>query len=307
MSQDEIHWLILCGEHSATGIQAGRGLRRILAAAARPVDRGVHPRASRWSDRCGKLARVDDGNESDRLRLTTGRSWRGATLSRAYVDFWNRTGRRLEIADPSGRATSWSRPTTTCTGARLVSVTARSREHDGVLPKCCAACGSQLRSCRSETEYPDLAGDRRLGPRDVLRCRGDRRRGRRAWIRLPRDAWSSDAGDRGDEPMSVPLRAYIARHSGRRGFLPMRLTLRRSSATSGGSPSKNVDADPTRPGPARCRSCTKRMASQRLASRSYPGDPGAILPRTPCSATRRRRRWPRVSTRSSTGLRKRVR
>ena len=144
---EEIHWLILSGDS---------GGRPPLV----EEFGGYWPEQDLWSEEFiagDTLARgmrrlsKRKGQEERFKQLWPFLSW---TALSAYVDFWHRSGRRWEIADPS--MTNVVVPTDDyLTGVRIVSVTAR-RPHAGLL--------GMLSSFReefiepAEKLYPDLAG-----------------------------------------------------------------------------------------------------------------------------------------------------
>ena len=144
--RDEIHWLVLCGEP---------GERDPLV----EDFGGYWPQHDLWSEEfipgdtldrtLKRQARLGD---DERFRqLWPFFAW--AALA-AHVDFWNRTGRRLEIADP-GMVNVIVPSHDYHTGARIVSVAA-VRPHEGLVP--------MLRFFREhlvapvEAAYPQLQG-----------------------------------------------------------------------------------------------------------------------------------------------------
>jgi long-subunit acyl-CoA synthetase (AMP-forming)/N-acetylglutamate synthase-like GNAT family acetyltransferase len=205
--QQEIQWLILSGDP---------GNRR------EPLVEefgGYWPEQDLWSEEfiagetlyraMRRLAQLPD-NEERLRRLWPFMAW--ATLS-AYVDFWQRSGRRLEIADPD--MTNIVVPTDDfVSGVRIVSVT-RRRPHHGLLP--------MLRAFReefvaqAEEQYPFLEGS--VGwPvvfSSVLEVVGEEE-----GLDLLRRAL--DDADDSDRDVGQALCEYVSVvHE--RGFIPMRL------------------------------------------------------------------------------------
>lgn len=205
--QEEIHWLILCGESAGRdplveefgGYWAEQDLwseefvaGETLARAARRLSR--HP------------------DEQERLRqMWPFFAWSALA---AYVDFWNRTGRRREISDPT--LTNVIVPTHDYhTGARIVSISAR-RPHAGLIP--------MIRSFQAdfvepaEAQYPALRG---LVGWDVIFSSVLEVVGEEEGLHMFRELlWQ----DRGTLPADLrgPLDRYVTTVEGR-GFLPMRL------------------------------------------------------------------------------------
>lgn len=203
--QDEIHWLILCGgTPDRTKLVEDFG--------------GYWPLQDLWTEEfipgatlersMRQLSRVDDGGR--RLRLTWPfLAW--STLS-AYVDFWNRTARRFEIADPGPRnvvvATDDYR-----TGARLVSVTSR-REHDGLREMLYRLRDQTITP--AEAEYPDVRG---LAGWDLVMSSVLEVVGEAEGTRLL-ESMLEETGDDHEE-LTAAARAYLDR-TREDGFLPMR-------------------------------------------------------------------------------------
>jgi GNAT superfamily N-acetyltransferase len=205
--QEEIHWLILCGE------SAGRD----------PLVEdfgGYWPDHDLWSEefipgdtleRAARRLSRDPGNP-ERFR----QAWPFLVWSAlaAYVDFWNRTGRRQEIAEPGMRNVIV--PTHDYhTGARIVSVSAR-KPHESL--------ATMLRAFREElvapgeAQWPEIAGLVGWSPifSSVPEVVGEAE-----GLRLLRDALWQDR-----EPLPLDMRSALERYVAgveERGFLPMRL------------------------------------------------------------------------------------
>jgi long-chain acyl-CoA synthetase len=206
---EEIRWLILSGDP---------GNRDALV----EDFGGYWPEQDLWSEEfiagetlyrsMRRLARHADGGE--KLR----RLWpffARATLS-AFVDFWNRSGRRFEIAQPD--MTNIVVPTEDyLTGVRIVSLT-RRRPHTGLL--------AMLRAFRTEfvapaeEQYPELRGI--VGPdvvfQSVLEIVGET-----VGVKLLGEALAAESSRPGDE-LTGRLERYLA-DVATRGFTPMRLHL----------------------------------------------------------------------------------
>ncbi len=204
--REEIRWLILCGEpggHDPLVEDFG----------------GYWSEHDLWSEEFipgesldRTLKRLARQGDDERFRqLWPFFAW--SALS-AHVDFWNRTGRQQEIADPG--MTNVVVPTHDYqTGARIVSV-ASAREHRGLVP--------MLEFFREalvgtvERAYPTLAGllgwDGLLAP--LLEIVGEDE-----GSRLLREILHKDA-DVLPEPFRAALKSFLAEVE-TRGFVPMRL------------------------------------------------------------------------------------
>ncbi len=205
-AQEEINWLIVCSE--------ARGLGPLVE-----IFGGSWPEHDLWTEEfipgetldraVNRLAKHDEDPERVKAWWPFA-AW--AALS-AYVDFWNRTGRRLVVADPT--------PANVIvpmhdyhTGARLVSISSRAPFDS--LP-------TMLRSFRQifvepvEAEHPELAG---LAGWDilfsaVLEIIGEQEGA--AQLRAVLETASSE-----DHAMAQCLETFLESVS-RRGFLPRRL------------------------------------------------------------------------------------
>ena len=204
--REEIRWLTLCGEPGPRD----------------PVVQdfgGYWPEQDLWSEEFvpgesldRTLKRMARQGDDDRFRqLWPFFAWSALA---AYLDFWNRTGRRLELADPG--VTNVVVPTHDYqTGARIVSVSA-VREHRGLVP--------MLRRFRAtlidpvESAYPALAGivgdEGLLAP--VLETIGEEE-----GSRLLREVLHKE-GDDLPPPFREALRSFLSEVE-RRGFVPLRL------------------------------------------------------------------------------------
>ena len=165
--REEIRYLILCGESGD------------LAPLVEDFG-GYWPIQDLWSEEFipgesldRALRRQARSNDPERLRyLWPFLAW--STLS-AHVDFWNRTGREHEIADP-GMTSVIVSPHDYHTGARIVSV-ASVRPHAGLVPMFRFFCEGLVEPV--EREHPALAGllarmggALRPAPRDRRRAGG---------------------------------------------------------------------------------------------------------------------------------------
>jgi hypothetical protein len=146
--REEIQWLVLSGE-------PGSGRDPLVEEIG-----GYWPEQDLWSEEfiAGetlsrmllRLSRLEDHEE--RLgRLWPFMAW--ATLS-AYVDFWHRSGKRLEIADPD-MTNIVVPPQDFLSGVRIVSVS-RRRPHAG-LPAMLRAFRDEF-LVQAEQQYPFLRG-----------------------------------------------------------------------------------------------------------------------------------------------------
>jgi long-subunit acyl-CoA synthetase (AMP-forming)/N-acetylglutamate synthase-like GNAT family acetyltransferase len=206
--QEEIHWLILSGDPGY-----GRG-------ALVEEFGGYWSEQDLWSEEfiagetlsraMRRLARLPDHQE--RLgRLWPFMAW--ATLS-AYVDFWHRSGKRLEIADPN--MANIVVPTQDfISGVRIVSVS-RRRPHRG-LPAMLRAFRDEF-VAQAEEQYPFLAGlvGWPVVCSSVLEVLGEDE-----GLALLGEALGEPGASDADE-LRTALRAYMANVS-ERGFMPLRL------------------------------------------------------------------------------------
>ncbi|MBD3871551.1 MAG: GNAT family N-acetyltransferase, partial [Acidobacteria bacterium] len=205
-AQEEINWLIVCSE--------ARGLGPLVE-----IFGGSWPENDLWTEEfipgetldhaVNRLARRHEDPE----RVTGWWPFAAWAALSAYVDFWNRTGRRLVVADPT--------PANVIvpmhdyhTGARLVSISSRAPFDS--LP-------TMLRSFRQifvepvEAEHPELAG---LAGWDilfsaVLEIIGEQEGA--AQLRAVLETASSE-----DREMAQRLETFLE-SVGRRGFLPRKL------------------------------------------------------------------------------------
>lgn len=204
--REEIRWLVLCGEpgaHDALVEDFG----------------GYWPQQDLWSEEFipgesldRTLKRLARAGDDERFRqLWPFFAW---TALAAYVDFWNRTGRRNEIAEPD--VTNIIVPTHDYqTGARIVSLAA-VREHRGLLPMMLGFREALVADV--ERTHPPLAGligwD---GPcAALLEIVGEEE-----GARLLREVLHKDADD-APESFLEALKAFLADVEAR-GFVPMRL------------------------------------------------------------------------------------
>ena len=235
--QEEIQWLILCGE------SAGR--EPLLEDFG-----GYWEEQDLWSEEfvpgqtldlaLRRLSRRE--HEAERFRLTWP-FWAWSAMS-AYVDFWNRTGMRQEISDPG--TVSVIVPTHDyLTGARIVSVSAR-RPVSGLIPMVLAFRSRLVEPV--EGEYPALAG---IVGWDVIFSSVLEVVGEDEGIKMFLGAIAEQRDDVPEEtatrPGPLPLRSRGSRGSSPCGcFLP-------PSAIGGGHASPV--SRPLRPAPEPCRSC----------------------------------------------------
>lgn len=203
---EEIDWLILCGDsYDREPVVEDFG--------------GYTPEEDLWSEE------FISGDTLDReMRRLSRRSTDGEGLAQlwpflawsalsAYVDFWERTGRRCEMADLS--PTDIVLPTHDYhRGSRIISLSAR-REHRGLI--------DMLRSFREkfiapvEAEYPELAG---IVGWDVVFSSVLEILGEQEGLSAYEEALSSDSS--APEDLRKALREYVTNVRSR-GFLPMRL------------------------------------------------------------------------------------
>lgn len=206
--QEEIDWLILAGD----------------AGGSEPLVEdfgGYWPEIDLWSEEfvsgetlaraMRRLARRDDAPE----RFNQLWKFLGWTALTAYVDFWNRTGRRWEIADPT--MSNVIAPTDDyLSGVRIVSVATR-RPHVGLV--------DMLRSFRSEfiepaeAEYDALTG---VVGWDVVFSAVLEVVGEEEGLELLRSTLAGDGGSEATGSLRRAIEAYIEAVT-RRGFLPRRL------------------------------------------------------------------------------------
>jgi long-subunit acyl-CoA synthetase (AMP-forming)/GNAT superfamily N-acetyltransferase len=206
-AEEEINWLIICSEP--------RGLGPLVE-----IFGGAWPEDDLWTEEfipgetldhaVRRLARKHQ-EQPERLEVWWPfAAW--AALS-AYVDFWNRTGRRLVVADPSP-ANVIVPLHDYLSGARLVSISSRAPFDS--LP-------TMLRSFRRffvapvEEAQPDLAG---LATWDILFSAVLEIIGEKEGAGLLRVVLESATTE--DQEMVERLGEYLE-SVGRRGFLPRRL------------------------------------------------------------------------------------
>jgi long-subunit acyl-CoA synthetase (AMP-forming)/GNAT superfamily N-acetyltransferase len=204
--REEIRWLTLCGEPGAHDpLVEDFG--------------GYWPQQNLWSEEfipgesldrtLNRLARQGD---DERFRqLFTFFAWSALA---AYVDFWNRTGRRHEIAEPD--MTNVIVPTHDYqTGARIVSLAA-VREHRGLVPM--LQFFREALVDAAERAHPCLAGlvgwDGLFAP--LLEIVGEDE-----GARLLREILHRE-GDEPPDSFREALKAFLAGVE-TRGFVPMRL------------------------------------------------------------------------------------
>ncbi|HEX4823906.1 MAG TPA: GNAT family N-acetyltransferase [Candidatus Polarisedimenticolaceae bacterium] len=204
--RDEIHWLVLCGEPGTSDpLVEDFG--------------GYWPEQDLWSEEFipgesldRTLRRVARQGDEERFRgLWPYFAWSALA---AHVDFWNRTGRQREIADP-GMANLIVPPHDYQSGARIVSVAA-VREHRGLVPMLRFFHEELLKPV--EAAHPVLAGaagwDMLFSP--VMEIIGEEE-----GTRLLREALHREANGMPDD-----MRAGLARFLDgvdRLGFRPLRL------------------------------------------------------------------------------------
>jgi len=204
---EEIRWLVLCGRSGARdplvedfgGYWAQQRLWSEEFIAGETLERATR-----------RLAR--DAREQERLRqMWPFFAWSALT---AYVDFWNRTGRRWEISDPT--PSNVIVPTHDYQiGARVVSISAR-RPQRGILPMIRSFWADFVEPAR--TQYPFLEG---LVGWDLVFSSVLEVVGEVEGLRMLRDSlWQSRAEL--PEDLRVALEPYLSTVEAR-GFLPMRL------------------------------------------------------------------------------------
>lgn len=204
--EEEIHWLILGGDSRAReplvedfgGFWSEQGLWSEEFITGETLDRALR----RLSKRSDEQARLQ--------QLWVFLAW---TALSAYVDFWHRSGKRWEIADPT--MSNVVVPTDDyLTGVRIVSVAAR-RRHQGLL--------SMVRAFMDEfitpatEQYPVLEG---IVGWPVLFSSVLEIVDEDEGLAMFREALEQAADD--DDEMLVALREYI-RTVEVRGFLPRRM------------------------------------------------------------------------------------
>jgi long-chain acyl-CoA synthetase len=204
--QEEICWLILCGEAGDRGpLVEDFG--------------GFWPDYDLWSeefiagetlDRALRRLARKSTDDDDRLRqMWTFLAWSALA---AYVDFWNRTGRRWELADAG--LTNVIAPTHDYhTGARIVSLSAR-RPFTGLIPMVRSFMEEFVRPV--EERFPALAG---IVGWDVPYSSVLEVVGEDEGLRLFAESLERRQGD---GELRSALEAYLATVK-LRGFLPMRL------------------------------------------------------------------------------------
>jgi long-subunit acyl-CoA synthetase (AMP-forming)/predicted GNAT superfamily acetyltransferase len=204
--REEIRWLTLCGEpgvHDPLVEDFG----------------GYWPQQDLWSEEYipgesldRTLSRLARQGDDERFRqLFTFFAWSALA---AYVDFWDRTGRRHEIAEPD--MTNVIVPTHDYqTGARIVSL-ATVREHRGLVPMLCFFREALVEE--AERAYPSLAGligwDGLFAP--LLEIVGEEE-----GTRLLREVLHKE-GDEPPDAFREALKVFLADVE-TRGFIPMRL------------------------------------------------------------------------------------
>jgi len=204
--REEIRWLTLCGEPGAHDpLVEDFG--------------GYWPRQDLWSEEfipgesldrtLNRLARQGD---DERFRqLFTFFAWSALA---AYVDFWNRTGRKAEIAEPD--MTNVIVPTHDYqTGARIVSLAA-VREHRGLVPM--LSFFREALVLAAERAHPSVVGlvgwDGLFAP--LLEIVGEDE-----GTKLLREVLHKE-GDEPPDSFREALKSFLAGVE-TRGFVPMRL------------------------------------------------------------------------------------
>ncbi|MEE9133805.1 MAG: GNAT family N-acetyltransferase [Gemmatimonadota bacterium] len=205
--REEINWLILCGDSD--------GREPVVEELG-----GYVPEGDIWTEEfipgapldreMRRLARRSDEGREDLAQLWPFLAWSAMS---AYVDFWQRTGRRYEIADLS--TADIVVPTHDYhRGSRIVSLSSR-REHQGIL--------DMLQSFKEEfvdsveREYPALEG---LVGWDVVFSSLLEVLGEQEGLATYEQALEAEAG--ASDELRAALREYVSTVRGR-GFLPMRL------------------------------------------------------------------------------------
>ncbi len=204
--QEEIDWLILCGdtEHGAPvaenfgGYLAEQDIWSEEFVSGDTLDREMR-----------RLARRAD-EEENLVQLWPFLAWNALS---AYVDFWQRTGRRLEIAEMS--MSDIILPTRDYhTGSRIISLSVR-RPHRGLLAMLQSFDGDFVQ--RVVEEHPALEG---VVGWDVVFSSVLEVVGERAGLALYQRALEEEPG--APKHLRAAVMEYVA-NIGRRGFLPMRL------------------------------------------------------------------------------------
>jgi len=145
--RDEIHWLIICGDardrsplvEDVGGYWHEQDLWTEEFVPGETLDRAMQ-----------RIARRNEGRER-LIQLWPFLAW---TALSGYVDFWHRSGRRWEIADPT--LSNLIAPTDDYhTGVRIVSVSAR-REHTGLIGMLESFMTGFIQP--AQQLYPDLDG-----------------------------------------------------------------------------------------------------------------------------------------------------
>ena len=206
-AEEEINWLIICSDARSLG-----PLVEIFG--------GSWPEDELWTEEFipgetldHSLDRLARKHEGDPERLEVWWPFAAWAALSAYVDFWNRTGRRLVVADPSP-ANVIVPLHDYLSGARLVSISSRAPFDS--LP-------TMLRSFHRffitpvEVAHPELAG--RAG-RDILFSAVLEIIGEQEGAALLRVVLETAATE--DQEMAKSLGAFL-QSVGRRGFLPRRL------------------------------------------------------------------------------------
>jgi long-subunit acyl-CoA synthetase (AMP-forming)/N-acetylglutamate synthase-like GNAT family acetyltransferase len=252
--QDEIRWLILCGD---------TGDRPPLV----EDFGGYWPEFDLWSEEYipgDTLDRVlkrlsRHANDEDRFKgLWPFFAWSALA---AHLDFWNRTGRTVEVADPAGANVIV--PTHDYqTGARLVSISS-VREHKGL--------AETFRFFREEftdpleRRYPTLQGEVRW---NVVLSALLEAVGEQEGLRMLRELQHRDA-DLLPDGLAATLATYIPAVEAH-GFLPMRLyfAIRRYRRWA------KLSIDPT---PSACARNVQELWDTYGLSKLIPQYPGARL------------------------------
>ena len=206
-AQEEINWLIICSEP--------RGLGPLVE-----VFGGSWPEDDLWTEEFipgetldHALSRLARKHQEDPERLEAWWPFAAWAALGAYVDFWNRTGRRLVVADPSP-ANVIVPLHDYLSGARLVSISARAPFDS--LP-------TMLRSFHRyfitpiEEAHPELGG---LARWDVLFAAVLEIIGEQEGAALLRVVLETATTE--DRVMAEHLEEFLD-SVGRRGFLPRRL------------------------------------------------------------------------------------
>ena len=204
--QEEIDWLILCGD-------SGHGMPVVENFGGYLPDQDIWTEEFVSGDTLDReirrLARRSD-QEENLEQLWPFFAW--SALS-AYVDFWKRTGRRLEIAELS--MADIVLPTHDYhTGSRIVSLSAR-RAHRGLLAMLRSFCGEFVE--KVVEEHPELEG---IVGWDVVFSSVLEVVGEKEGLAMYERALEEESG--APEPLRAALAEYVV-NVGWRGFLPMRL------------------------------------------------------------------------------------